>query len=118
MDIVRSVAVGDLVFVAGTNAMDLKTQAIPSGAAAQVEATVKTINETLRKSGLSIGNVIKQRLFVKKGTDVEQVRKTFHEAAARLAPQLRKHPSAETVVVVEGFEAEGLEFEASVIAAR
>jgi enamine deaminase RidA (YjgF/YER057c/UK114 family) len=118
MDIVKSVAVGDLVFVAGINAMDLKTHVAPSDAAAQVEVAVNSIDATLRKSGLSIGDVIKQRLFVKTGTDVEQVRKTFHDAAARLAPQLRKHPAAETVVVVEGFEADALQFEASVIAAR
>lgn len=118
MDIVRSVAVGDLVFVAGLDAMDLKTQAIPADGVAQVEAVVKAIDQTLRKSGLSIGDVVKQRLFIKKGADVEQFRKAFHEAAARLAPQLRQHPSAETVIVVEGFEADALQFEASVVAAR
>jgi|SRR6185437_3795492 len=118
LDISKSVAVGDLVFVAGLDATNLKTQAVPSDAVAQVEATVKAIDQTLRKSGLSIGDVVKQRLFIKKGADVEQLRKAYHQAAARLAPQLRKHPSAETVVVVEGFETDALQFEASVIAAR
>lgn len=118
MDIAKSVAVGDLVFVAGLDAMDMKTGTAPSGAVAQVEATVKAIDGTLRKSGLSIGDVVKQRLFIKKGADVAQVLKAYHDAAARLAPQLSKHPAAETVVVVEGFEADSLQFEASVVAAR
>ncbi len=118
IDIVKSVAVGDLVFLAGLDATDLKTQAVPPEGVAQVEATVKAIDATLRKSGLSIGDVVKQRLFIKKGADVERLLKAYHQAAAHLAPQLRKHPSAETVVVVEGFETDALQFEASVVAAR
>ena len=64
-----------LVFVcAGLNAMDLKTGRSSVGAVAQVEAAVKAIDGTLRKSGLSIGDVVEAEAFMKKGTDVEQVR--------------------------------------------
>lgn len=119
MDIAKSVTVGDLVFLAGMEGVDFDKQgAVSPNVLDQVEVAVKKIDATLRKSGLTIGNMVKHKLYVKQGADVQQVRRKFHEAAARLAPELKNQPSAETLVIVEGLAIEQLQFEATVIAAR
>jgi enamine deaminase RidA (YjgF/YER057c/UK114 family) len=79
---------------------------------------VKKIDATLRKSSLTLGNMVKHKLYVKQGADVAQVRRKFHEVATRLAPELKAQPSAETLVIVEGLATNEMQFEASVIAAR
>jgi enamine deaminase RidA (YjgF/YER057c/UK114 family) len=117
MDISKSVTVGDLVFLSGMEAMD-GNKPVPSDVLQQVEVSVKKIDTVLRQSGLTIGNMVKHKLYVKKGSDVEQVRRKFHEVAVRLAPELKSQPSAETLVIVEGLASNQLLFEANVIAAR
>lgn len=118
MDIVQSVAVGDLVYLAGMEAMDSKSGAVPSDPLEQVDVAVRKIDAALRKSGLTIGNMVKHKLYVKQGLDAQKVRSRFHETAVRLAPELKHKPSAETLVIVEGLAIDSLSFEASVVAAR
>jgi enamine deaminase RidA (YjgF/YER057c/UK114 family) len=119
MDIAKSVAVGDLVFLSGMEGVDFDKQgAVSPNVLNQVEVAVKKIDATLRKSGLTIGNMVKHKLYVKQGADVAQVRRKFHEVATRLAPELKAQPSAETLVIVEGLATNEMQFEASVIAAR
>lgn len=119
MPIARNVSVGDLVFLSGEEGVDpAKNGAVSADVYEQVEVAVKKIDDNLRKSGLTIGNMVKHRLFIKKGVDAEKVRQKFHEVANRLAPGLKKNPSAETLVIVEGLATDDMKFEASVIAAR
>jgi enamine deaminase RidA (YjgF/YER057c/UK114 family) len=117
MDIAKSVTVGDLVFLSGMEAMD-GNKPVPADVLQQVEVSVKKVDAVLRESGLSLANVIKHKLYVKQGSDVEQVRRKFHEVALRLAPELKNKPSAETLVIVEGLATDQLSFEVNVIAAR
>lgn len=119
MPISRNVSVGDLVFLSGEEGVDpAKNGAVSPDVYEQVEVAVKKIDDNLRKSGLTIGDMVKVKLFVKKGSDAQKVREKFHEAANRLAPSLKKNPSAETLLIVEGLAGSDMKFEASVIAAR
>lgn len=119
MDIAKSVAVDDLVFLAGMEGVDFsKKGAVSTDVLEQVEVAVKKIDDTLKASGLSIGNMVKHKLYVKQGSDPDKVRDAFHRAAVRLAPELANNPSAETLAIVEGLAGERLLFEASVVAAR
>jgi enamine deaminase RidA (YjgF/YER057c/UK114 family) len=119
MDIAKSVAVDDLIYLAGMEGVDFANKgAVSPNVLDQVEVAVKKIDDTLRQSGLSIASMVKHKLYVKKGQDAAAARDAFHKAAIRLAPALAKNPSAETVIVVEGLAGERLLFEASVIASR
>lgn len=120
MPIARSVTAGDLVFLSGEDGSDpAKSGAIPSDVFEQVEVAVKKIDATLRRSGLTLDDLVKHRLFLKNGAaDPGQVRRKFHEVATRLAPGFATSPSAETLLLVEGLATGDMAFEASVIAAR
>jgi enamine deaminase RidA (YjgF/YER057c/UK114 family) len=119
MDIAKSVVVDDLVHLAGMEGVDFANKGTVSpNVLDQVEVAVKKIDDTLRASRLSIGSMVKHKLYVKKGQNAQQARDAFHRAALRLAPQLAESPSAETLIVVEGLAGERLLFEASVIASR
>jgi len=78
---------------------------------------VVSVDDTLKRSGLSIADMVRHKLYVKNGQDVKAVAAEFHGAAQRLAPSPATNPSAETVVV-EGLAGEAMLFEASVIGAR
>ena len=84
----------------------------------QVDVAVKKIDASLKAAGLSIGDVVKAKLYVVKGADPEKVRARFNETAAKLAPSLKGKPPAETLIVVEGLAGPALKFETSVIAAK
>jgi enamine deaminase RidA (YjgF/YER057c/UK114 family) len=119
MDIAKTVAVDDLIFVCGMEGVDFdKRMAVSPDVLEQAEVAAKKIHSSLRQSGLSIGNVVKQKLYVVKGADVERVRTRFHETAIRLAPEVKSKPPAETVIVVEGLAGASLKFEVTAIAAR
>jgi enamine deaminase RidA (YjgF/YER057c/UK114 family) len=117
MDIAESVEVDDVIFLAGMEGGETGGRTSPD-VMRQVEIAVKKVDDTLRKSGLSIANMVKHKLYIKNGQDVKAVTAQFHKAAQRLAPGLAKNPSAETVIVVEGLAGESLLFEVSAIAAR
>ena len=117
-EISKTVTVDDLVYVAGMEGMDPVNPANTSkDPLVQVAVAVKKIDAALRESGLTIGNMVKHKLYVKQGTDVAKMVAKFHEEAQKLAPELKNKPSAQTVVVVEGLAIPELAFEASVIAA-
>ncbi|MGQ0733297.1 MAG: Rid family hydrolase [Acidobacteriota bacterium] len=117
MDIVESVEVDDVLFLVGMEGFESGGKISPD-VARQVEVVVKKIDDTLKKSGLSIANMVKHKLYIKNGQDVRAVTAAFHRTAQRLAPALAKSPSAETVIVVEGLAGDAMLFEASAIAAR
>jgi enamine deaminase RidA (YjgF/YER057c/UK114 family) len=116
MEIARSVEAGDLILLAGMEGAE--AGGVSPNVLDQVSVAVRKIDDTLRQSGLSIANMVKHKLYVKQGSDIQAVVGAFHRAATRLAPGLVKHPSAETVIVVEGLASPELLFEAGVIAAR
>jgi enamine deaminase RidA (YjgF/YER057c/UK114 family) len=82
----------------------------------QVDVAAKKIDASLRQAGLSIADVVKYKMYVKKGADPEAVRARFHQAVAKLAGGKRPD-SAETLVVVEGLAGPALQFEVTAIAA-
>lgn len=117
MDIVESVEVDDVIFLAGMEGFEAGGRISPD-VTRQVDVAVKKIDDTLRKSGLSIANLVKHKLYIKNGQNVNAVTAAFHKAAQRFAPALANNPSAETVIVVEGLASESMLFEVSAIAAR
>ena len=117
MDIAESVEVDDVIFLAGMEGFEAGGKISPD-VMRQVDVAVKKVDDTLKKSGLSIANMVKHKLYVKNGLDVKAVAAAFHKAAQRLAPALVKNPSAETIIVVEGLASDSMLFEVSAIAAR
>lgn len=120
MDVVRSVAADNLVFLSSMPGIDFENgSATPADVMQQVEIAAKNVQHTLEKSGLSMADAVKVRLFLKKGAgDPAQVRQAFARAAARYAPALANAPIPETMAIVEGLATPQRLFEASVIAAR
>ena len=116
MDIVESVDVDDVIFLSGMEGTESGNGF--TNPVRQVEVAVKKIDDTLKRSGLSIANMVKHKLYIKNGQDVKALRLAFHKAAQRLSPALAKNPSAETVIVVEGLAGDSMLFEVSIIAAR
>src|SRR5262249_8779038 len=116
----RSVAVDDLVFLSSMPGVDFENAlTTPADVFQQVEIAVKNVHRSLQRSGLGFADVVKHRLYLKKGAgDPAQVRAKFYEAAARYAPELAKQPSAETFVIVEGLATPDRLFEVHAIAAR
>lgn len=116
-EIANSVEVRDLVLLAGTEAAQAG-QSLPEDAAAQAVIVARKIDQVLRESGLTIGDMVKYKLYVKTGSNVAAVREAFLQEAARLGPALRDNPAAETLAIVEGLAGEPLKVEVSAIAAR
>lgn len=87
MDVVKTAAVDGLVFVTAMPGADLeKNMALSKSVDDQVEMAVKNVHNALQKSGVSLGNMVKLRLVLKKGAaDPALVRAKFYEAATRLA---------------------------------
>ena len=114
MPIARSVSAGDFVFLSGDTG-----EVAGDDIDAQVDATARKIDATLRQAGLTIGDVVKARFYLKNGEgDPDKVRKRFHDAAVRLAPQLARRPYAETMLLVEGLDQPKAHVEIIVIASR
>ena len=68
MDICKTLTVGKLVFLSGTEAMDPdKGGAVVEDTAEQIEVVVRKMNAALEELGLSIGNMIKHTIYMKKG---------------------------------------------------
>lgn len=120
LDVARSVAVDDLVFLSSMPGVDFENKlATPSDVFQQVDIAVKNVHHALQKSQLGIGNMVKHRLYLKKGAgDPAKVRARFYEAVARYAPDFAKNASAETFVIVEGLASPDRLFEVHAIAAR
>ncbi len=119
MDICKTLTVGKLVFLSGTEAMDFdKGGAVPEDINAQIEVVVKKMNAALEEIGLSIGNMIKHTLYMKKGAaDPVEVIQKFHQECYRLAPDLKEKPSTGTLAVVDGLAVDTFKVEVDAIAA-
>lgn len=92
----------DVVGVEYANGMAYK-----DGLEGQIELTVKNLRDFMRAGGLDLKDLVKVRLMVKKGAgDAEKVRAKFYDALARLAPELKDAPPAETLLYVEKLDRE------------
>lgn len=119
MDICKTLTVGKLVFLSGTEAMDSdKGGAVPEGMTEQIEVVVRKMNAALEEIGLSIGNMIKHTIYMKKGSaDPISVIQKFHEECYSYAPGLKEKPSTGTLAVVDGLAVDTFKVEVDAIAA-
>jgi enamine deaminase RidA (YjgF/YER057c/UK114 family) len=112
--------VGKLVFLSGTEAMAIENgkTVVPEDVLKQTEVVVKKMNDTLKEIGLSIENMVKHTIYMKKGAaDPVEVIGKFHKECYRYGPGLKKRPSTGTLVVVEGLAVEAFKIEVDAIAA-
>lgn len=119
MDICKTLTVGKLVFLSGTEAMDSdKGGTVPEDISEQIEVVVRKMNATLKELGLSIGNMIKHTIYMKKGSaDPITVIQKFHEECYRIAPSLKAKPGTGTLVVIDGLAVDAFKVEVDAIAA-
>ncbi|OGN88430.1 MAG: hypothetical protein A2158_01050 [Chloroflexi bacterium RBG_13_46_14] len=119
MDICKTLTVGKLVFLSGTEAMDSsKGGAVAEDINTQIEVVVRKMNESLEELGLSIGNMIKHTIYMKKGSaDPVSVIQKFHEECYRYAPGLKERPCTGTLAVIDGLAVDTFKVEVDAIAA-
>jgi enamine deaminase RidA (YjgF/YER057c/UK114 family) len=119
MDICKTLTVGKLVFLSGTEAMDYdKGGAVPEDISEQVKVVVKKMNAALEEIGLSIGNMIKHTIYMKKGSaDPVSVIQMFRQECYSYAPGLKEKPSTGTLAVVDGLAVDTFKIEVDAIAA-
>ena len=119
MDICKTLTVGKIVFLSGTEALDFeKGGAIDDDTMKQIEVIVKKMNATLQEIGLSVGNMVKHTIYMTKGAaePIDVIRK-FHDECYRYAPSLKKKPSTGTLAVVEALTSPAFKVEVDAIAA-
>lgn len=119
MDICKTLTVGKLVFLSGTEAMDYdKGGAVPENMSDQIIVVVKKMNAALEEIGLNIGNMIKHTIYMKKGSanPIDVIRE-FHQECYRLAPGLKEKPSTGTLAVIDGLAVDSFKIEVDAIAA-
>jgi len=96
MDICKTITVGKLVFLSGTEAMDAeKGGEVVEDLSKQIEVVVKKMNS---------------------GDPIAVIQK-FHEECYRYAPGLREKPSTGTLAIVEGLAVDTFKVEVDAIAA-
>lgn len=120
MDIAKTVTVGNLVFVSGTEALQFKDgkMSVPPDMNGQIEVVVRKMNDTLKELGLSVGNLVKHTIYMKKGSaDPSQVIRKFHDECYKYAPGLRQRPGTGTLAVVEALTVDSFLIEVDAIAA-
>ena len=120
MDIAKTVTVGNLVFMSGTEALVMKDgkMSVPPDMNGQIEVVVRKMNDTLKELGLSVGNLVKHTLYMKKGSaDPSQVIRKFHDECYKYAPGLRQRPGTGTLAVVEALTVDSFLIEVDAIAA-
>jgi enamine deaminase RidA (YjgF/YER057c/UK114 family) len=119
MDICKTLTVGKLVFLSGTEAMDFdKGGSVPEDISEQIKVVVKKMNAALEELGLSIGNMIKHTIYMKKGAaDPVSVIQMFHQECYSYAPSLKEKPSTGTLAVVDGLAVDTFKVEVDAIAA-
>ena len=119
MDICKTLQVGNIVFMSGTEALDYSKNATVAGTIEeQVAVIVFKMNDTLVRHGLTLANMVKHTIYLKKGAaEPIRVLELFHSECYKYAPDLRTHPSTGTIVVVEGLVIEEFMLEVDAIAA-
>jgi enamine deaminase RidA (YjgF/YER057c/UK114 family) len=120
LDIAKTLTVGKLVFMSGTEAMEMKDGKflVPPDMNGQIEVVVRKMNDTLKEIGLTIGNMVKHTIYMKKGSaDPGQVIRKFHDECYKYAPELRNKPSTGTLAIVEGLTVDSFLIEVDAIAA-
>lgn len=119
MDICKTLTVGKLVFMSGTEAMDMdNNQSVPEDLTAQIKVVVRKMNTALEEVGLNIGNMIKHTIYMTKGAgDPIDVITMFHEECRRYAPGLKEKPSTGTLAVIDQLAVKSFKIEVDAIAA-
>lgn len=84
----------------------------------ELEKLVAILNANMAHAGLSIANVVSYNFYVTKGTDPVYATAKLHELMRRRVPDLDNHPSAGTVVVLDGATMPSLKVQLNVIASR
>lgn len=69
----RAVVDGEFVFVSGTVGVDMRTLAMPEGAAAQAEQAFDTIEAALAQADATLADVVRVRVYVPERGDVVEV---------------------------------------------
>ena len=119
MDICKTLTVGKIVFLSGTEALDFeKGGTIDEDPMKQIEVIVKKMNDTLKEIGLDIGNMVKHTLYMTRGSaePIDVIRK-FHDECYKYAPSLKEKPSTGTLAVVESLTSPAFKVEVDAIAA-
>lgn len=120
MDIAKTLTVGKLVFMSGTEAMQIKNgkPSVPADMNGQIEVVVRKMNDALKEIGLTVGNLVKHTIYMKKGAaEPVQVIRKFHDECYKYAPELRKKPGTGTLAVVEALTVDSFLIEVDAIAA-
>jgi enamine deaminase RidA (YjgF/YER057c/UK114 family) len=83
----RAVKVGKQIFVAGTASLDPSRKSVGENEAyLQATEALKTIEESLKKLGGSLTDVVRTRVFVRSGVDWRLVAKAHKEAFNKTMP--------------------------------
>ncbi len=119
MDIAKTLRVGNIVFMSGTEAMDpQKGGAVPEEMDAQIEVVVRKMEEALKEIGLTLEALVKHTIYMKKGSaDPIKVISKFHSECYKRAPGLKARPSTGTLAVVDGLAVLTFKIEVDAVAA-
>ena len=119
MDIAKTLRVGNIVFMSGTEAMDsTRGGAVAEDMDEQIKVVVRKMNEALLEIGLSLDNLVKHTIYMTKGSaePIDVIRK-FHDECYKYAPGLRQRPSTGTLAVIDGLAVKTFKIEVDAIAA-
>lgn len=120
MDIANTLTVGKIVFLSGTEALTIVNgeSVVAEDVFEQTEVVVRKMNATLVEIGLSIENMVKHTIYLKKGSaDPVDIIRKFHDECYKYGPGLRERPSTGTLTVVEGLAVPTFKIEVDAIAA-
>lgn len=84
----------------------------------EIELMVGNLGAVLGHSGLTLANVVSYNLYVTTGTDPVDATSKLHQYMRKRMPNLNDHPSAGTVVVLNGATLPNLRVQMSIIASR
>ena len=103
----RAVRLGNMVFVAGTTAVDGNTIIAPGDAYGQTQYILAKIGKALNEAGAGFQHVVRTRMYVTNIADWEAIGRAHGEVFAEIRP-------AATMVEVKGLIHEGLVVEIEV----
>jgi enamine deaminase RidA (YjgF/YER057c/UK114 family) len=119
MDISKTLRVGNIVFMSGTEAMDpAQGGKVPEDTFKQIEVIVRKMNEALVEIGLTLDALVKHTIYMTKGSsDTIQVIRKFHDECYKYAPGLKQRPCTGTLAVVDGLAVPTFKVEVDAVAA-